>query len=33
LFELLSKEATVVVVGEDEQRQVDIKVSPAGGGI
>ena len=33
LFEALSKEATTVVVGEDEQRQVDVKVSPGGGGV
>jgi hypothetical protein len=31
-FELLSKEATSFVVGDDEQRQVDLKVSPGGNG-
>jgi protocatechuate 3,4-dioxygenase beta subunit len=31
-FEQLSKEATEVVVGEDEQRQVDLKVAAGGGG-
>jgi hypothetical protein len=30
-FEALSKEATSVVVGQDEQRQVDIKLSTGGG--
>lgn len=30
-FEALSKEATTVVIGEDEQRQVDVKVSAGGG--
>jgi protocatechuate 3,4-dioxygenase beta subunit len=30
-FEALSKEATTLVVGEDEQRQVDLKVSAGGG--
>jgi hypothetical protein len=30
-FEQLSKEATAFVVGEDEQRQVDVKVSSGGG--
>jgi protocatechuate 3,4-dioxygenase beta subunit len=32
IFEALSKEATTLVVGEDEQRQADLKVS-AGGGV
>jgi protocatechuate 3,4-dioxygenase beta subunit len=31
-FEQLSKDATAVVVGEDEQRQVDLKVAVSGGG-
>jgi hypothetical protein len=31
-FEQLSKEATTFVVGEDEQRQVDLKMAVAGGG-
>jgi hypothetical protein len=31
VFEALSKEATTLVVGEDEQRQVDLKVSAGGG--
>ena len=31
-FEQLAKEATVFVVGEDEQRQVDLKLAPASGG-
>jgi hypothetical protein len=31
-FEQLSKEATSLVVGEDEQRQVDLKVLAAPGG-
>jgi protocatechuate 3,4-dioxygenase beta subunit len=31
LFEQLAKEATPFVVGEDEQRQVDLKLTPAGG--
>jgi len=31
-FEALSKEATTVVVGEDEQRQVDVKISAGSGG-
>lgn len=31
-FEQLAKEATTFVVGEDEQRQVDLKLVPAGGG-
>ena len=31
VFEALSKEATTVVIGADEQRQVDVKVSPGGG--
>jgi len=30
-FEALAKEGTTVVVGEDEQRQVDVKVSAGGG--
>jgi protocatechuate 3,4-dioxygenase beta subunit len=30
-FETLAKEATTVVVGEDEQRQVDVKISAGGG--
>jgi protocatechuate 3,4-dioxygenase beta subunit len=30
-FEALSKEATSVVVGQDEQRQIDIKLSSGGG--
>jgi hypothetical protein len=33
LFEQLAKEATSFVVGEDEQRQVDVKVSAGGGGL
>ena len=32
-FEELAKEATSVVVGADEQRQVDMKVSSASGGL
>jgi len=31
-FEQLSKEATALVIGEDETRQVDLKVLTAGGG-
>jgi hypothetical protein len=31
-FEQLSKEATSLVIGEDEQRQVDLKFSTGGGG-
>ncbi len=31
VFEALSKEATTVVVGEDEQRQADLRVSGGGG--
>jgi protocatechuate 3,4-dioxygenase beta subunit len=31
-FEAIAKEATTVVLGEDEQRQVDVKVSAGGGG-
>jgi protocatechuate 3,4-dioxygenase beta subunit len=30
-FELLSKDATSLVVGEDEQRQVDLKITAGGG--
>jgi len=30
-FEALAKDATTVVVGEDEQRQVDVKISAGGG--
>jgi protocatechuate 3,4-dioxygenase beta subunit len=33
VFEALSKEGTTLVVGEDEQRQVDVKVSVGGGGL
>ncbi|HET7698417.1 MAG TPA: carboxypeptidase-like regulatory domain-containing protein [Vicinamibacterales bacterium] len=33
LFEQLVKEATPFVIGEDEQRQVDLKVLAAGGGL
>jgi protocatechuate 3,4-dioxygenase beta subunit len=33
VFEALAKEATTVVVGADEQRQVDVKVSAGGGGL
>jgi hypothetical protein len=32
-FELLAKEATSLVVGEDEQRQVDLKILADGGGL
>ena len=32
LFEQFAKEATVVTVGEDEQRQVDLKISTGSGG-
>ncbi|MEO6236577.1 MAG: carboxypeptidase-like regulatory domain-containing protein, partial [Vicinamibacterales bacterium] len=32
LFDQLSKEATSIVVGENEQRQVDLKLPAAGGG-
>ena len=31
-YEALVKDATTVVVGEDEQRQVDVKISAGGGG-
>ena len=31
-FEQLSKEATTLVIGEDETRQVDLKVLPGSGG-
>ena len=31
-FEQLSKEATTLVVGEDEQRQIDLRIAAAGGG-
>jgi Carboxypeptidase regulatory-like domain len=31
-FEALAKEGTTVVVGEDEQRQVDVRVTAGGGG-
>ena len=31
-FEALAKEGTTVVIGEDEQRQVDVRVSNGGGG-
>jgi hypothetical protein len=31
-FEQLSKEATTIVVGEDEQRQVDLRVATGSGG-
>ena len=31
MFELLSKEATAIVVGDDEQRQVDLRVAAGGG--
>jgi hypothetical protein len=30
-FEQLSKEATSLVIGEDDQRQVDLKVLPGSG--
>ena len=32
LFEQLAKEATSLVIGEDEQRQVDLKVTVGAGG-
>lgn len=32
VFDALSKEATTIVVGEDEQRQADLRVSVGGGG-
>ena len=31
VFEALSKEAVTLVVGEDEQRQVDLKLAGGGG--
>jgi hypothetical protein len=31
-FEEIAKEATSLVIGEDEQRQMDLKVSAGGGG-
>jgi protocatechuate 3,4-dioxygenase beta subunit len=33
VFEALSKEATTLVIGEDEQRQADLKVSAGSGGL
>ena len=33
MFEDLSKEATSLVVGEDEQRQVDLKLVGGAGGV
>jgi len=33
LFEQFAKEATSITVGEDEQRQVDLKISPGSGGL
>jgi hypothetical protein len=32
IFEQFAKEATSITVGEDEQRQVDLKISPGSGG-
>ena len=32
IFDALSKEATTVVLGEDEPRQIDLKIAAGGGG-